>query len=336
MVKIAQIGAGRMGALHAANAAANPRLELVYIADHDDARAGTLAAQVGARAASIAHILADETIEGVVVAASTDALLESSLACLGAGKAVFSEKPLSLSLEALEAAARDLAEDAPPLFVAFNRRFDPHFAALKSRLAEGEIGDLETLHLINHDPVSPSPAFIPRSGGLFKDFTVHDFDTASWLLDEPVSEIFAWASCLIDPRVGELGDVDTAKLVLKTRSGRLCLISNSRRTGYGYDQRIEAFGSKGALRVDNVRATGVTRCDSAGPHHDVFHHAFPARYADAYRLELDHFADLLIEGGTPRTSFKAAINALRLAEAAAESVQNGTAVTIAGEGHDDA
>lgn len=331
MVKIAQVGAGRMGDLHAGNAAANPRLKLAWIVDHDTTRAAALAARHGARVATFEQMLADRDVKGVVLATSTDALLENSLACLGAGKAVFSEKPLSLSLEALQSAALLSDPAAPPLFVAFNRRFDPHFSALKARLDAGEIGTLETLHLINHDPAPPSHDFIPRSGGLFKDFTIHDFDTAAWLLDKPVRELFAWASCLIDPGIKALDDVDTAKLILKTRSGKLCMISNSRRTGYGYDQRIEAFGSAGALRVDNVRTNAVTRWEDAGALGSAFHYDFPVRYAEAYRLELDHFADILLEGANPRTGYRSAIDALRLAEAAAESVRTGRAIILSDE-----
>jgi len=323
------VGAGRMGELHARNAAANPRLDLHWIADNDPARAQALAVACGARAASFDQILANPEVKGVIVATSTDALLESGLACLRAGKAVFSEKPLSLSVDALEAATV-LVDPAAPLFVAFNRRFDPHFAQLKERLDAGEVGALETLHLINHDPATPSLTFIPRSGGLFKDFTIHDFDTAAWLLNEPVTEVFAWASCVIDPAIGDAGDVDTAKLILKTGSGKLCLISNSRRTGYGYDQRIEAFGSKGALRVGNVQPTTVTRWDEGGPEGDAFHYAFPDRYAEAYRRELDHFADMIDHGEAPRTGYRDALAALRLAEAAGESARTGTVIALAG------
>lgn len=329
VITIAQVGAGRMGELHARNAAANPRLDLRWIADNDPARALALAVSCGARAAPFEQILADPAIRGVIVATSTDALLGTALACLRVGKAVFTEKPLSLSVGALEAATM-LAAAPAPLFVAFNRRFDPHFAELKRRLDIGDVGELETLHLINHDPAAPSLGFIPRSGGLFKDFTIHDFDTAAWLLGERIVELIAWSSCLVDPAIGELGDVDTAKLILKTGSGKLCLISNSRRTGYGYDQRIEAFGSKGALRVENVQPTALTRWGEPGQQGDAFHYAFPDRYADAYRLELDHFADMIENGEAPRTGYRDALAALRLAEAADESARSGRPVALVG------
>lgn len=320
-----------MGGLHAGNAAANPRLELAYVADNSIERADALASQLGARAATIEDVIADPEVKGVIVATSTDALLSTSLAFLRAGKAVFSEKPLSLSLETLQASAELADPSMPPLFVAFNRRFDPHLSVLKDRIDQGEIGKVESLHIVNHDPATPPLNFIPRSGGLFRDFTVHDFDTSLWLLDEPVSEVFAWASCLIDPAIGELGDSDTAKLILRTQSGKLCLISNNRRSGYGYDQRTEVFGSKGALRIENINTNAVTRWAEDGAHSAPIHYAFPERYALAYERELDHFADILLKGEKPQTDFRSAMRALRLAEAAVESANTGRSVPVAQE-----
>jgi predicted dehydrogenase len=138
------------------------------------------------------------------------------------------------------------------LFLAFNRRFDPNFRALKRKLDAGDVGKLETLHITSHDPSPPPAGYIPVSGGLFKDMAIHDFDMARWMLGEEPSEVFAAGACLVDPEIGRLGDIDTAKTILRTPSGKLCVISNSRRSGYGYDQRIEAFGSGGALRAGNV------------------------------------------------------------------------------------
>ena len=322
MVRIAQIGAGRMGGLHAANAASNPRIELTLIADNELARADALAREVGATAATIDQILDDDKVEGVIVATSTSALLETALNCLRRGKAVFCEKPLSLSLAELEEATAEIVSAPAPLFVAFNRRFDPSFAALKRRLDDGEIGELETLHLINHDPALPSLEFVPRSGGLFRDFTVHDFDTAAWLLQEPFTEVFAWGAPLIDAQIGALGDIDTAKLVLRTVSGKLCLISNSRRTGYGYDQRIEAFGSRGSLIVENINRDAVAVRAESGSRRSPIHYAFPDRYAEAYQREIDHFVDVVEGSAAPQTGIHQATAALRLAAAAAKSASS--------------
>src|ERR1019366_9662738 len=166
------------------------------------------------------------------------------------GKAIFCEKPVDLDLARARAAAPGLAKAR--LLLGFNRRFDPNFQALKARLDSGALGKLETLNITSHDPAPPPIAYIATSGGLFLDMAIHDFDMARWLLGEEITEVFAAASCLVDPAIAEAGDVDTAKNLLRTASGKLCLISNSRRSGYGYDQRIEAFASAGMARAGNV------------------------------------------------------------------------------------
>jgi myo-inositol 2-dehydrogenase/D-chiro-inositol 1-dehydrogenase len=328
MIRVAQLGAGRMGAVHARNAAANQRLDLVALVDPRPDVAEPLAAELGAALRSFDDVLADPEIRGIIVASSTDAHLDNTLSALRAGKAVFCEKPLDLRLATLLAAKGELEAAEDRLFVAFNRRFDPHYRALKARIDSGDIGALESLHIVNHDPATPPLAFIPTSGGLFKDFTIHDFDLAPWLMGEAPVEVFAWASCLIDPQIGALGDVDTAKVLLTTATGRLCMISNSRRTGYGYDQRIEAFGSKGAARVDNVTNTAVSVWGESGAKADRFPYAFIDRYAGAYAAEMDHFADVLDGKASPEAGLLASIASLELAEAAARSVATGAPVRL--------
>jgi myo-inositol 2-dehydrogenase/D-chiro-inositol 1-dehydrogenase len=328
MIAVALLGAGRMGSLHARNAAANPRLALRYVVDPSKDAADALAVPLGGRSASLKDVLADPDIKGVLVASSTDTLLDNALACLRAGKAVFCEKPLSLSLDLLKDARAEVLGQGSPLLVGFNRRFDPHLALLRERIRNRELGELETLHIVNHDPAAPDLRFAKRSGGLFRDFTVHDFDTAAWLLDEPIESVFAMASCLVDPALAEIGDVDTAKLILRTPTGKLCVISNSRRSGYGYDQRVEAFCERGAIRVDNVASNAVVSWTEQGPSSAPIPFAFPDRYAEAYRLELDHFADLIEGTGRPQTGIDASIGALTLAEAALRSVETSSVVRV--------
>jgi myo-inositol 2-dehydrogenase/D-chiro-inositol 1-dehydrogenase len=317
-----------MGSLHGGNVAAHRRLSLKWIADPNAILADRLAAETGARVTDLDEILADPAVKGVVVASSTDCHLAHSQACLRAGKAVFCEKPLSLSGDELLSHAEELSTEGLPLFVAFNRRFDPHFGALEQRLRRGEIGRLESLHIVNHDPAPPDPNFIPRSGGLFRDFSIHDLDLACWLLQQPIVEVFAFASCLIDPAIAALDDVDTAKIILRSANGALCVISNSRRTGYGYDQRIEAFGSKGALRVGNVRGDNVTKWEEHGWSETAFPFGFQQRYADGYRAELDHFADMIEHGSRPKAGFTESVIAIRLADAVLESVRLGQPVQL--------
>jgi myo-inositol 2-dehydrogenase/D-chiro-inositol 1-dehydrogenase len=328
--KIALVGAGRMGSLHAANAAANPRLELAAVADHDERFASTVAERSGAVVRSFNDILADDSIQAVIIASSTSSHLDNAKAAVAAGKAVFCEKPLSLDGGMLAAALPDL-EGPIPIFVAFNRRFDPHLRSLKNHVTEGRVGKVESLHIVNHDPALPDLAFVPRSGGLFKDFTIHDFDTAAWLLDEPFVEIFAQGTCLIDPAIGDLGDIDTAKLVLRAESGALCMISNCRRTGYGYDQRVELFGSGGAVRVDNVLSVQVSQLAVNGSRGEAFPYSFAERYADGYRAELDHFADVLDGIAQPATGPRDSLRALRLADGAEQSMRERRPIVLAAE-----
>jgi myo-inositol 2-dehydrogenase/D-chiro-inositol 1-dehydrogenase len=321
-----------MGSLHGRNAAANPRFELAAIADHDHGLARGLAADLGTVVTDYDAILADSSIAAVIVASSTSSHLANVRAAVRAGKAVFCEKPLSLNADALAAALPEIEATGMRVMVGFNRRFDPHLRELKRRLSAGEIGALETLHIINHDPAAPSLDFVPRSGGLFKDFTIHDFDTAAWLLEEPFAEIFAAGACLIEPKIAELGDIDTAKLILRSESGALCLISNSRRTGYGYDQRVELFGAGGALRVDNVSMTSVERLGEQGSIASPIPYSFAERYAEAYRAELNHFADVLDGSATLETGPRDSLRALRLADAAEVSFRQGQRVPLSLQG----
>ena len=222
MFEIALLGAGRIGKIHAANAMAHPRIALKYVVDPSHAAAAALARKSGAAVATFDQVLSDSAVSGVIVASSTDTHLEYCLRSAAGGKAIFCEKPLDLDLTRVDRAAGYLRN--AKLFLGFNRRFDPHFATLKSELQSGKVGVLETLHIVSHDPAPPPVSYVKVSGGIFKDMTIHDFDMARWLLDEEPNEVFAMASCLVDPAIAEAGDVDTAKILLKTASGKICMI----------------------------------------------------------------------------------------------------------------
>jgi myo-inositol 2-dehydrogenase/D-chiro-inositol 1-dehydrogenase len=324
---VALIGGGRIGKIHAANAAAHPALSLKYVIDPVGEAAAALAARYGATATTLDAALADPALAGVIVASPTDQHLAHCMQAAAAGKAIFCEKPVDLSVERARSAAGALAKAR--LFLGFNRRFDPSFRALRQKLQAGAIGSLETLHIISHDPAPPPVSYIKVSGGLFKDMTIHDFDVARWLLAEPVVEVYAMAACLVDPAIGAADDIDTAKVLLRTASGRMALISNSRRSGYGYDQRIEAFGSGGSVRVDNLTATTVAVWGEEGATRAPFQNFFLERYAEAYRLEMDHFAAVL-RGEEPSVGFADGVRALELAEAAARSHATGRPVALSG------
>ena len=322
---IALIGGGRIGKIHAANAAAHPALSLKYVIDPVGDAAAALASRYSAAVTTLEAALADAAVGGVIVASPTDQHLAHCLQAAAAGKAIFCEKPVDLSVERARSAAATLGKAR--LFLGFNRRFDPNFRALRQKLQAGAIGSLETLHIISHDPAPPPVSYIKVSGGLFKDMTIHDFDVARWLLAEPVVEVYAMAACLVDPAIGAADDIDTAKVLLRTASGRIALISNSRRSGYGYDQRIEAFGSGGCVRVDNVAATTVAVWDEEGATHAPFQNFFLERYAEAYRSEMDHFAAVL-RGEEPAVGFSDGVRALELAEAAGRSYSTARPVAL--------
>ena len=325
MHKVALIGAGRIGHIHARNAALHPRLELAAVVDAIDASAQALAGKWNTAVGTLEAVLADASIRGVIIASSTDTHLDYSLRAAAAGKAIFCEKPVDQDYARARGAAKALA--GANMLLAFNRRFDPNFQALKARLDSGAIGSIESLQITSNDPAPPPPSYVAISGGLFKDMAIHDFDMARWLLGEEPVEVYAAGSCLVDPVIGELGDVDTARTVLKTASGKLCVISNSRRSGFGYDQRIEAFASAGMVRADNVLESTTQVWSDAGVSSDRLQNFFLDRYAEAYRREMDHFADML--DGTPAAvGYADGVAALALAEAATESIRSGAPVRL--------
>lgn len=328
MNDIALIGAGRIGKIHAANVAANPKLRLARVVDPFADAAAALAGSYGAQVSSIEEAFADPAIRGVIVASSTDTHLEYSMAAAKAGKAVFCEKPLDQDLARATAAAEQFDALGAKLFLAFNRRFDTNFGSLKARLDNGEVGDIETLHIISHDPAPPPIDYVKVSGGIYKDMIIHDFDMARWLLGEEVTEIFSSSSVLVDPAIGEAGDADTAKTILRTGSGKLCVISSTRRSGYGYDQRIEAFGSKGMIRAQNQLETSVETWTETGSTGDKIQNFFLDRYAAAYAGEAEHFADIIEGKAEPLIGYRDGIAALALAEAAAKSAATGELVRL--------
>ncbi len=324
MYAVAVIGAGRIGRIHAATIAAHPRLRLACVADVAVDAARTLAAEHGAVASDVDAALADPAIDAVVIASPTALHCDHMLAAADAhpGRVIFCEKPIDLDLDRARAVSATLDRLGARVLIGFNRRFDPHFAALGARLAAGAIGVVEAIHIVSHDPAPPPTDYLAGSGGLFRDMVIHDFDMARWLLGADPVGVFASAACLIDPQIAAVGDVDTARTILRTADGRLCTISSSRRSGYGYDQRIEAYGAGGMIRVGNVTETTLERWGPTGGSTDPLQNFFLDRYAQAYANEIAHFADV-IDGAAPQVTLNDGIAALALAEAAARSVLSG-------------
>jgi myo-inositol 2-dehydrogenase/D-chiro-inositol 1-dehydrogenase len=325
MHKIALIGAGRIGRIHARNVALHPRLQLAGVVDVSAEAAQALAGEWQTCAMDLDAALGDPAIDAVIIASSTNTHLEYCERAAAAGKAIFCEKPVDLDLQRARSAASSLGKAR--LLVGFNRRFDPNFQALKSRLDARTVGALESLRITSNDPAPPPPSYVAVSGGLFKDMAIHDFDIARWLLGADPVSVHAMGSCLVDPRIGEQGDIDTACCVLTTTTGQLCVITNSRRSGFGYDQRIEAYGSAGMIRADNLTQSTVEIWGEAGAAADEFQNFFLDRYAEAYVREMDHFADVL-DGAAPITGFTDGVAALALAEAAGESLRSGQPVNL--------
>ena len=328
MISFCQFGAGRIGSIHAANLAAHSDARLHTIVDTDRDAAERLAKRYGAAVGDQAKALADPAIDAVLIASSTDTHADLVEAAARAGKAIFCEKPLDLDRRRAKACAAVAEECRVPLMVAFNRRFDPNFARLESELRAGRIGSPEILRITSYDPAPPPIEFVRRSGGIFRDMLIHDFDMACWLLAEAPMEVFARGSVLVDPAIGAAGDFDTAVATLRMPSGALCQIAGTRRAVYGYDQRIEVLGEKGALFAENVVENTVVFAGADGIVSAKPEPFFLQRYAQAYRRELDHFITAVATGKPPLVGGADGIRGLALADAALESAQTGQPVKL--------
>ena len=278
---------------------------------------------------SVDEIMADGEIAGIIIATPTDLHADLIEAGARAGKAVFCEKPIDLDVQRVRACLTLVQRTGTSLMVGFNRRFDPHFAELKRQVDAGAIGAVEMVAITSRDPGPPPLDYIRRSGGLFRDMMIHDFDMARVFLGEDVKQVTATASVLVDPAIGKAGDVDSATAVLKTASGRICTISNSRRATYGYDQRIEVHGSGGMLRAGNPRATTVEVADGNGYRREPLLDFFMERYRDAYRHELRAFVDSVRNAAPCSPDGRDGLLALLLADAAALSVAESRTIDVA-------
>ncbi|MDE0214465.1 MAG: inositol 2-dehydrogenase [Deltaproteobacteria bacterium] len=327
-VRLGLLGAGRIGRTHARSIAATEGARLVAVADPVEAAVAAVVRMTGAQVASPEELLNDPAIEGVLIATPTDLHADLIERAADAGKAVFCEKPLDLDLSRAQQGVAAAARRGVPLMIGFNRRFDPSFRRLREEIDGGRIGDVELVQITSRDPAPPPLAYIERSGGLFRDMMIHDLDMARFLVGESIVEVSAAGSALVDEAIGDAGDVDTAVAVLRSSGGRLCVISNSRRAVYGYDQRIEVHGSAGMLSAGNPVATTVTRADGSGFVTDPLNDFFMDRYADAYRLEMAAFCAVVRGGDVPYPNGHDGLAALAIADAASESLATGRTVPV--------
>jgi myo-inositol 2-dehydrogenase / D-chiro-inositol 1-dehydrogenase len=322
------LGAGRIGKVHAKAVSGNPSATLVAVADAMAPAAEAIAAQYGCEVRSIDAILAAKDIDAVVICTPTDTHADLIEAFTNAGKAVFCEKPIDLSLARVKACLAKVRANKGTLMVGFNRRFDPHFAAVRAEIDKGSIGTVEMVTITSRDPGAPPLDYIARSGGIFRDMTIHDFDMARFLLGEEVAEVSAMAAVLVDPAIGKAGDSDSVQVMLKTATGKMCLISNSRRATYGYDQRIEVHGSKGVVSAENQRPVSIEVANGAGYTRPPLHDFFMTRYTDAYAAEIAAFIGAVAGKKAAAPSGEDGLTALALAEAALKSVAEGRTVKM--------
>jgi myo-inositol 2-dehydrogenase / D-chiro-inositol 1-dehydrogenase len=328
MVDIALIGAGRIGKIHGGNLARQSGMRLRYVCDAVPAAANELAGRLGATVADLDQVFSDPAVQAVAIASSTDTHAELILRAASARKAIFCEKPVDLDLGRAREVQTAVTAARVPCLIGFQRRYDPTFAALKRRLDAGEIGDVEVLAITSRDPAPPPIAYIERSGGIFKDQLIHDFDVCRWILSDEAQTVYAAASCLVDPAVAKAGDADTTAVTIRTRKGRLCQINTTRRAAYGYDQRFEVLGSGGMLAAGNHRPTEVSSHRAAGISEDTPEPFFLERYRAAYAEEMIHFAAVLRGEVAPRTGIEDGLRALEIAEAATRSWKEGRVVAI--------
>ncbi|MEN8195863.1 MAG: inositol 2-dehydrogenase [Pseudomonadota bacterium] len=327
-VNFALLGAGRIGKVHAKAITGIPGAALVAVADAVPAAATAIAGQYGCAVDTIDAIESRGNIDAVVICTPTDIHADLIERFARAGKAIFCEKPIDLSLERVKACLKVVDETGARLMVGFNRRFDPHFAAAHKAVEDGRIGDVEMIHIVSRDPGAPPAGYIRSSGGILRDMTIHDFDMARFMLGEEPETVFATASVLTDPGIGDLGDYDSVSVILVTASGKHCTISNSRRASYGYDQRIEVHGSKGVVAVENPRPVSVEIASAEGYLRPPLHDFFMTRYADAYAAEIAAFIEAIGENAAPMPNGRDGLMALVLAEAALKSIAERRAVQI--------
>ena len=328
-IRFGLLGAGRIGKVHAKAITADSNARLVAVADAVPAAAQAVADQYGCAVRSIDGILASKDIDAVVICTPTDTHADLIEAFARAGKAIFCEKPIDLSLERVKACLNVVRDTGATLMVGFNRRFDPHFRAVRAEIDAGTIGAVEQVVITSRDPAAPPAEYITRSGGIFRDMTIHDFDMARFLLGEEIATVSAAASVLVDPKIGELGDYDSVSVILITASGKHCIIGNSRRATYGYDQRIEVHGALGSVSAENQRPVSIEVASARGYTRPPLHDFFMTRYAEAYAAEIAAFIAAIAGKGPATPSGEDGLVALALAEAALKSVAERRAVAVA-------
>ena len=300
-LNIGIIGAGRIGRVHAeALTFRVPEARLMAIADvsRDAAQHVAASLNIPRVADSAADILADPAIAAVLICSSTETHAALIAQAAAAGKHIFCEKPIAHHLREIDDALAAVAKAGVQLQIGFNRRFDANFARVRQAIASGEIGTPQLMHIVSRDPAPPPIAYIKVSGGIFLDMTIHDFDMARFLIGDEVEEIFTAGGVMVDPEIGAAGDLDTALLTLRFRNGAIATIDNSRKAAYGYDQRVEVFGSKGKIEAGNCYPNQAIISNGTNVYRDLPLNFFMDRYTESFTAELQSFVAAIRSGKT--------------------------------------
>lgn len=304
-IQIGLIGTGRIGRIHAANIAGRvPGARLAAVMDVNRASAEQCARafNVPSVYAEIQELVADPAIDAVAICSSTATHAPFIIAAAQAGKHIFCEKPIALDLSSIDAALAAVAEQGVKLMVGFNRRYHPNFKKIQELVAAGKIGRPHLVRITSRDSAAPPIEYVNSSGGMFLDMTIHDFDMARYLLDDPVIDVYATGNVLVNPAIGAAGDIDTAVVILRYASGALGTIDNSREAVYGYDQRVEVFGSEGALTCSNTYPDSVVHHARDGVHSSLPYFGFTDLYAETYRQEMIGFVNSIEQDLAPPIS----------------------------------
>jgi len=301
-LNVGVIGAGRIGKLHAENLVYRvPQVGVLAVSDIlvEAAQESAAKLQIPAAHQDYRRILEDKAIEAVVISSSTDTHAQIMQEAAQAGKQIFCEKPIALDLAAIDRALAAVERAGVKLQIGFNRRFDPNFARVRQVVAAGDIGQPHLLRITSRDPAPPPIAYVKVSGGIFLDMTIHDFDMARFLIGAEVAEIYAAGGVMVDPAIGAAGDIDTAVVTLRFENGVIGVIDNSRKAVYGYDQRVEVFGSSGCASADNNYPNTTVISDARRVHRDLPLYFFLERYNESYIAEMKAFVACVLEDKTP-------------------------------------
>lgn len=330
-IRIGLIGAGRIGRVHAENLVYRiPEAELVAVSDVFVQAAEKLAAALQVPAVYQDHrrILEDGAIDAVLICSSTDTHAQFIEEAAGAGKAVFCEKPIALNLAKIDRALEAVEGSGVKLMIGFNRRFDPNFKRVREIVASGDIGVPQILRITSRDPAPPPIEYVKVSGGIFLDMTIHDFDMARYMMDREVEAIYAAGGVMVDPAIGEAGDVDTAVITLHFDGGALGVIDNSRKAVYGYDQRVEVFCSAGSVTADNNYPNTASISDGECVRRDLPLNFFMERYTESYVSELKAFVGCMVNDTAPPVSGRDGRIPVVMGYAAKRSAEQGRPVRL--------